>query len=231
MILQGITSNERILTSNKQRVKSYVSLSKKERKKQEKTDIKIRLCELNKEQNRQKADQNLVESDDDNRRMITTTSRFIMHKEVTLRKKIKPWNEELLVLKHEKENNLRIFYNTTAFEKVKEIIENTVRKNNKDFKIYKMQRYKTYKIEDHEGRYNCEKKSRRHQIIFAVNTYCTKSSLFRNGPQKPKFILEAIPVIKLWELENKTAVNISDRKLKRVLVKSKIDKQLSKVGP
>ena len=105
---------------------------------------------------------------------------------------------------------------TTAFEDVKEIIENTVNKNSKSIKIYKVQRYKIYKIEDHGGIYNCErikikeKDSRRNRIIFATNIYRTKSSLPKNGPHKPKFILEVILVIQLSALENKTAVNISD---------------------
>ena len=52
-------------------------------------------------------------------------------RKAALRKKIKTCNEEALVLKLEKGNNLRIFYSTTAFEGVKEIIENTGRKSSK----------------------------------------------------------------------------------------------------
>ena len=41
-----------------------------------------------------------------------------------------------------------------------------------------------------------------------------------------KFILEVISIIWLWALEKKTAIDISDQKLKKVLVKSKIEQQL-----
>ena len=51
-----------------------------------------------------------------------------MNKEVSVRKKIKTCNEEPLVVKHEKEKNLRIFCSTILFEEVKEIIGNTVSK-------------------------------------------------------------------------------------------------------
>ena len=63
--------------------------------------------------------------------MIARTARFSMIEEATLRKKIKTCKEEALVLKLEEGNNLRIFCSTIAFEEVKEIIKNTVRKSNK----------------------------------------------------------------------------------------------------
>ena len=63
--------------------------------------------------------------------MIARISRFSMNEEVALRTKIKTYNEEALVLKLEKGNNLSIFCSATAFERVKEIIEYTVRKSNK----------------------------------------------------------------------------------------------------
>ena len=63
--------------------------------------------------------------------MIARISRFSMNEEVALRTKIKTYNEEALVLKLEKGNNLRIFCSATAFEGVKEIIEYTVSKSNK----------------------------------------------------------------------------------------------------
>ena len=63
-----------------------------------------------------------------------------MNEEAALSKKIKTCNEEALVLKLEKGNNLRIFSSTTAFEEVKEIIENTFGKINKvEHKINKHQ--------------------------------------------------------------------------------------------
>ena len=54
-----------------------------------------------------------------------------MNEEAALRKEIKKCNEEALTLKLEKGNNLRIFGSTTAFEGVKQIIENTARKSSK----------------------------------------------------------------------------------------------------
>ena len=41
-----------------------------------------------------------------------------------------------------------------------------------------------------------------------------------------KFILILIPIVQLWALENKTAINISDQKLKKVLCKLKTEQQL-----
>ena len=52
--------------------------------------------------------------------------------------------------------------------------------------------------------------------MYTVNICRTKSSLLINDPQTQKFILEVIPIIQLWALENKTAINISDQKLKKV---------------
>ena len=63
--------------------------------------------------------------------MITRTARFNINKEAALKRKIKTSNEEALVPKLEKGNNLRVFCNTTAFEWVKKMIQNTVSKSNK----------------------------------------------------------------------------------------------------
>ena len=64
---------------------------------------------------RKKVRWNSEKSDEDNRRMTTRTSRFSMNEEVALTKKIKTCNEESLVAKLEKGNNLRIFYGRKAF--------------------------------------------------------------------------------------------------------------------
>ena len=94
---------------------------------------------------------------------------------------------------------------------MKQIIENTVSKINK---------IEYARNEDQEGRIYSEsirvreKKSRRNQVIYTVNIYQTKSSSSINGPQIQKFKLEVIPIVKLWSLENKTAIDISDQKLK-----------------
>ena len=127
-------------------------------------------------------------------------------------------------MKLEKGNNLRTFCRTTAFEGVKQIIENTVSKINKT--------EHHIKNEDQEGKIYSEsirvreKESRRNQVIYTVNIYRTKSSLLINGPQMQKFILEVIPIVQLWALENKSAIDISDQKLKKVLSKLKIEQQL-----
>ena len=83
------------------------------------------------------------------------------------------------MLKLEKGYNLKIFCSTTAFERVKEIIENTVGKSNK---------VEHLRNEDQGGRICSEsirvkeKESRRSQVIYTVNIYRTKSSLLINGP-------------------------------------------------
>ena len=173
--------------------------------------------------NRKEVRKNSEESYEDSRRVITRTARFSMNEEAAVRKKIKTCNEEPLLVKLEKGNNLRIFCSTTAFEGVKQIIENTVSKINKIEYI---------RNEDQEGRIYSEsirvreKESRRNQVIYTVNIYRTKSSLLINGPQMQKFILEVIPIVQLWALENKSAIDISNQKLRKVLRKLKVEKQL-----
>ena len=80
--------------------------------------------------NRKEVSENSEESYEDIR-VITRTVRFSMNEEAAVRKKIKTCNEEPLLVKLEKGNNLRIFCSTTAFEGVKQIIENTVSEINK----------------------------------------------------------------------------------------------------
>ena len=96
-----------------------------------------------------------------------------MNEEAASRKKIKTCNEEAFILKLEKGNNLRIFFSSTGFEGVKQIIIKS----------------------------------------------STKSSLFINGLQTQKFILETIPIIQVWALQNKATIYISDQELKKVLAK------------
>ena len=155
--------------------------------------------------------------------MITRTVRFSMNVEVAVRKKIKICNEEPLVVKSEKGNNLRIFCSTTAFEGVKQIIENTASKINKIEHIRNEDQERKIYSESIRVR---ENESKRNQEIYTVNIYRTKSSLLINGLQMQQFILEVMPIIQLWALENKIAINISDQKLKKVLSKLKIEQQL-----
>ena len=105
---------------------------------------------------------------------------------------------------------------------MKKIIENTVSKSKK---------VENLRNEDQEGRIYSEnvrakeKESRRNQVIYAANIYRTKSSLLIIGPQPQKFMLEVIPIIQLWARENKTAINISDQRLKTTLAKLKVKQQ------
>ena len=56
--------------------------------------------------NRKEVSENAEEGYKDSRRMITRTARFNMNKEAGVRKKIKACNEEPLVMKLEKGNNI-----------------------------------------------------------------------------------------------------------------------------
>ena len=173
--------------------------------------------------NRKAVSENSEESYEDSRRVVTRTARFSMNEKAAVRKKIKTCNEEPLLVKLEKGNNLRIFCSTTTFEGVKQIIENTVSKINKIEYI---------RNEDQEGRIYSEiirvreKESKRNRVIDTVNIYQTKSSLLINGPQMQKFILEVTPIVQLWGLENKSAIDITDQKLKKVLSKLKTEQHL-----
>ena len=71
-----------------------------------------------------------------------------------------------------------------------------------------------------------EKELRRNQEIHTAHMYRTKSILLINSPQMQKFIKEIIAIIQLWTLEKKTAIDISDQKLKKLLNKLKIEQQL-----
>ena len=175
--------------------------------------------------NRKEVSENTEESQEDSRRMITRTDRLSMNDEAAVRKKIKTCNEEPLVVKLEKGNNLRIFFSTTTFEGVKQIIENTVSKINKIEYIRNGDQERRIYSESIRVR---EKESRRNQVIYTVNIYRTKSSLLINGPQMQKFISEVIPIVQLWALEDRPAIDVSDQKLKKVLSKLKIEQQLLK---
>ena len=70
---------------------------------------------MNEEVNRNEVNRNTEKDEEDTRRMLTRTTRFSMNEEAVLRKKKKTYNEEALVLKLEKGNNLSIFCSTTAF--------------------------------------------------------------------------------------------------------------------
>ena len=87
-----------------------------------------------------------------------------MNEEVAVSKKITACNEEPLVVKLEKGNNLRVFCSATGFAGVKQVIENT------DSKINKIEHIRN---EDQEGRIYSdsirirEKKSWGNQVIYS----------------------------------------------------------------
>ena len=96
--------------------------------------------------------------------------------------------------------------------RAKEIIEKIVRKSNREEHL---------RNEDQEGRTYSEsirvkEKESRRKVMYTVNIDRKKSRLLINDPQTQKFILEVIPIIQLGAIENKTAINISDQKLKKV---------------
>ena len=103
---------------------------------------------------------------------------------------------------------------------MREIIKNTVSKSNKVEQI--RNEYQEGRIYSESIRVT-EKESRRNHVLHTINIYQTKSSSFINGPQAQNFISEVIPRIQLWALENKTAIDISNQKLKKVFDKLKVN--------
>ena len=101
------------------------------------------MYKINEKVNGNEVSGNIEKDEEDTKTMITRTATFSMNEKAALRKIIKTWNEEALLQKLEKGNNLRKFCNRTAFEGVKKIIENTVRKSNE---------VEHFRNEDQEGR-------------------------------------------------------------------------------
>ena len=124
----------------------------------------------------------------------------------------------------EKGNNLRIYCSTTAFEKVRRHIFRSIQENTNLEHI---------ENEDQKGQVYSEilrvkdKNSRGQWIIFTINIYRTKRSFLINGPQVQKFILEILPWIQSWAEVNKTAVDMCDRQLEKML--RKLDMEQTKV--
>ena len=71
-----------------------------------------------------------------------------------------------------------------------------------------------------------DKKSQGEIKWYIQLTYIDLKDLLIKGPQIQKFILEVIPIVQLWVLENKSAININDQRLKKVQNKLKIEQQL-----
>lgn len=151
-------------------------------------------------------------------------AKFQLNKETMLNKKIKSCNRsQPLTTTMEKGNNLRILCSTMAFEKTRNLINNTM--THSGFTI------ETVQQEDLEGQVFAdtikvkEKDSRRNKAIFTINIYRTTSSMMVNGPQVQKFIQEMVPVIQSWAQENQEELNMADKQLEKILKRLKIGNQ------
>ena len=89
----------------------------------------------------------------------------------------------------EKGNNLRIYCNTTAFEKIRRQIVRSIQDNTN---------LEHVENEDQKGQVYSEilsvkdKNSRGQWVMFTINIYRTQSSLLINGPKTQKFIHEIL---------------------------------------
>ena len=70
-------------------------------------------------------------------------------------------------------------------------------------------------------------KTRGQRVIFRINIYRTKSSFLINGPQVQKFIQEILPWIQSWAQVNKTAIDMCNQQLEKML--RKLDMEQTKV--
>ena len=140
------------------------------------------------------------------------------------KKKIKSCKDESLVVKMEKGNNLRIYCSTTAFEKIRRQIVRSIRANiNLEHIENQDQKGQVYseilRVKD--------KNSLGQRVIFTINIYRIKSSFLINGSQVQKFIQEILPWIQSWAQVNKTAIDMCDQQLEKML--RKLDMEQTKV--
>ena len=141
-----------------------------------------------------------------------------------IQKKIKSCKDGSLVVKMEKGNNLRICCSTTAFEKIRRQIVRSIQENTNLEHI---------ENEDQKGQVYGEilrvkdKNSRGQRLIFTINIYRTKNSFLINGPQLQKFIQEILPWIQSWAQVNKTAIDMCNQQLEKML--RKLDMEQTKV--
>ena len=103
-----------------------------------------------------------------------------VNEKTAIKKKIKSCREEPLEIKMEKENNLRIFCNTTAFEIMRKIIIETVASNYVLEKTEKKDISGKVVIETIKTK---DRNARRTLPIFFINIYRTTSTLLINGPK------------------------------------------------
>ena len=139
---------------------------------------------------------------------------YTINEKTAIKKGIKSCREVPLEIKMEKGNNLRIFCRTTAFEKIRNIIIETVASNyviemteNKD--ISERVIIETIKTE--------ERNARRALPIFVINIYRTTSTLLINRPQVQRFVQEILPVLQSWADQNE--IDPCDQHLEKMLRK------------
>ena len=149
---------------------------------------------------------------------------FTLNEKAAMQKKIKSRKDRSLVVKMEKGNNLRIYCSTTAFEKIRRQIVRSIQENTNLEHI---------ENEDQKGQVYGEilrvkdKNSRGQRLIFTINIYRTKNSFLINGPQLQKFIQEILPWIQSWAQVNKTAIDMCNQQLEKML--RKLDMEQTKV--
>ena len=149
---------------------------------------------------------------------------FTLNEEAAIPKKIKSCKDESLVVKMEKGNNLRIYCSTTAFEKIRRQIVRSIQENTNLEHI---------ENEDQKGQVYSQilrvkdKNSREQRVIFTTNIYRIKSSFLINGSQVQKFIQEILPWIQSWAQVNKTAIDMCNQQLEKML--RKLDMEQTKV--
>ena len=112
---------------------------------------------------------------------------YTINEKTAIKKKIKSCREVPLQIKMEKGNNLRIFCSTTAFEKIRKIIIETITSN------YALDKTENRDISGKvviETIKTKEKNVRRALPIFVTNIYRTTTTLLINGSQVQRFMRE-----------------------------------------
>ena len=149
---------------------------------------------------------------------------FTLNEKAAIQKKKKSCKDQSLVVKMKKGNNLRIYCSTTAFEEIRRQIVRSIQENtnleNIENEDQKGQVYKEIlRVKD---KHSCGQ-----QVMFTINTYRTKSSFLINRPQVQNIIQEILPWIQSWAQVNKTAIDMCNQQLEKML--RKLDMEQTKV--
>ena len=138
--------------------------------------------------------------------------------------------QETMVVKLEKGNNLTIHCSKTAFEAVGKLIGSQIDNSstleylsNEDLKGYMYSEVVKVKEKSNTTRTN-------KRALFTVNIYRTTSSLLINGPQVKKIIQEILPAIQTWAQDNGTVIDMCDQELERMLKKLVRDRRTAASG-